>query len=204
VQKTLNTNVLVAMQSSSDASVAMMRLYISSANLVQQIDESVLQQIIKTISELVKLAGMFDPGAVKTWIDNSANIVASLLMVLECDKNTRLFNILEIRDKYLSCANGHDQKVLNAAFKMIITRVKEHNLPNEAGELDNDVTRGGGLGSTSQEKVRVSQKETHHNDHKERKDRNIGNNLVKRKHIGSDDAAETDAASNKRQSKFVK
>jgi hypothetical protein len=53
------------MQSSSDASVAMMRLYISSANLVQQIDESVLHQIIKTISELVKFAGMFDPGVLK-------------------------------------------------------------------------------------------------------------------------------------------
>ncbi len=122
-------------------------------------------------------------------------------MVLECDNNTRLFNMLEIRDKYLSCANGHDLNVLNAAFKMIISRVKEHHLPNEAGELDDDVTRGGGLDSISQEKVRVSQKETHLN-HKERKDRNIGNKLVKRKHIGSDDDAETDAASNKRRSKF--
>ncbi len=72
------------MTSYSEAREVMLRSYLSSVDLVQPVDQSVMNQIFATIFELVKLAGMFDPGAIKTWINNSANLVASIMMVVDC------------------------------------------------------------------------------------------------------------------------
>jgi hypothetical protein len=118
----------------------MLRFYLSSVDLVQPVDQSVINKIFATIFELVKLAGMFDPGTIKTWIDNSANLVASMSMVVDCGSMSRFSNINKLRDQnchqqtVLSSTNGHDLKQINAAITMIIERVKSHNI---ADEVDN-------------------------------------------------------------------
>ena len=119
------------MTSYSEAREVMLRSYLSSVGLVQTVDQSVINQIFATIFELVKLAGMFDPGAIKTWINNSANLVASMLMVVDGRSMSRFTNIVKLRDQYLSSTNGHDLKILNAAVTMIIDRVKAQNIADE-------------------------------------------------------------------------
>ena len=124
------------MTSYSEAREVMLRSYLSSVGLVQTVDQSVINQIFATIFELVKLAGMFDPGAMKTWINNSANLVASMLMVLDCGNMSRFSHIVTLRDQYLSSTNGHDLQVFNAAVTMIIERVKADKIANEAETSD--------------------------------------------------------------------
>jgi hypothetical protein len=119
------------MTSYSEAREVMLRSYLSSVGLVQTVDQSVINQIFATIFELVKLAGMFDPGALKTWTNNSANLVASMLMVLDCGSMSRFSHIVKLRDLYLTSTNGHDLKLLNAAITMIIERIKAHNITDE-------------------------------------------------------------------------
>jgi hypothetical protein len=55
-----------------------------------------------------------------------------MLIVQEGGSGHRFLNIENIRDQYLSSAKGHQLEVLNAAFELIIARVKATNTTDVA------------------------------------------------------------------------
>ncbi len=130
---------LLAMHASSKSRVCFGRLLNDSRDLVQQIDQTTIIQIFHTISELDKLAGMFDPGVMKMWVNNTTNLVASMLIVQEGGRGHRFLNIEKIRDQYLSTARGHQMDVLNAAFRLIIARVKASRTTDMANVMQSPI-----------------------------------------------------------------
>ena len=127
------------MHASSESRVCFGRLLNESRDLVQQIDQTAINQIFHTISELDKLAEMFDPGVMKMWVHNTTNLVASMLIVQEGGSGHRFLNIENIRDRYLSSAKGHQLEVLNAAFELIIARVKATNTTDVSHRMQSPI-----------------------------------------------------------------